>query len=62
MDRGNGNRKRLMIFFGAIIVLLGIGVTWYANRENNWEKPPAMIVLMNNEVRREALLGTYEWR
>lgn len=60
-------RKRITnsqkIYLGIIILfLLGFGLSRYINDQENPNKPPALTVLMNNNIKREALLGIYEWR
>jgi len=59
-----GSRKSSQkIFIGALILLLaGFGLYSYFNRAGEEAKPPVLNVLMNNSIRREAVLGTYEWR
>lgn len=50
------------IYIGIIILfLVGFGIYSYLNRDGNNAKPPVLNVLMNNNIRREAVLGTYEW-
>lgn len=47
---------------GALILLLaGFGLYSYFSRAGEEAKPPVLNVLMNNSIRREAVLGSYEW-
>ena len=58
-----GSRKSSQkIFMGVLILLLaGFGLYSYFSRAGEEAKPPVLNVLMNNSIRREAVLGSYEW-
>ncbi len=50
-----------MLIGAVILILVGFGIYSYFNQAGIEEKPPVLNVLMNNSIRREALLGSYEW-
>lgn len=60
---GKRSRKvsQRMIIGVLAIILAGSGLYSYLSRDKNQSKPPVLNVLMNNSIRREAVLGSYEW-
>ncbi len=58
-----GSRKssQKMLIGAVILILVGFGIYSYFNQAGIEEKPPVLNVLMNNSIRRQAVLGSYEW-
>lgn len=62
MEETRRKKSRNRYAFMALMVIIGFGLYYYYSQERGSEKPPELTVLMNDQVRREAVLGSYEWK